>query len=193
MLDGEIKKPFNLLVKVSDDSTLDSDAYRIQEGMTFIVSSSKKLQRTIKFKEEAVCDDELDSKVKLEFSEDNTNVKVSNIAKSQTFYVVCHKDLRGTLEVKQQNRQVSTIHNTKVPVDIVAMMNSNGLTYDWSDSDSELLSYVSTGTLTQNSIRLDLDGIEDGSYNVVLNVVNKKGDKLTISKKPDYNGLCGIS
>lgn len=181
LLDGEVKSSFNLLVKVSDDSILDSDAYRIQEGMNFIVSSSKKLQRTIKFKEEAVCDDELGSKVKLEFSEDNTNIKVSNIAKSQTFYVVCHKDLRGTLEVRQQNRQVSTIYDTKVPVDIVAMMNSNGLTYDW--SDSELLSYVTTGTLTQNSIRLALDGIEDGSYNVVLHIVNKEGEKLTIKRK----------
>jgi hypothetical protein len=110
-------------------------------------------------------------------------MQISQTTKSQIFYVVCHKDLRGTVELRQQNKQVATIHDTTVFVDVVAMMNSNGLTYDWSESDSELLSYVSTSALTFNSIQLALDGIADGSYEVVLKVTNEEGEELTLKRK----------
>jgi hypothetical protein len=185
LLDKELKNyPTDVLIKISDESTLNSEYYDIPKGLNFTISEAKEFHHSIKFKDNAICDDTLNSKVIFEFSNiDESKIKIANVQKSQTFYVLCNKGLKGAFEVRQENKQVSSIHNTTVSIDIVAKMNHTHLTYDWSESASELLAYVKSENLTSNHMQLLLEGIDDGSYEIILNVTNQEGETLTIKRK----------
>ena len=186
LLADELSKyPTKVSIKEDEEgTTLEKDDYTIS-SKEFIFTKGKKATQTIRFKNSATCDDELGSRVVFELDNLDTKVLIGNLNRRtlQRFYVVCHKDLKGNIEVRQQNKPVSVIHDTSVIVDIVAITNTNEVTYDWSDSDSELLSYVSTGKLTLNSIRLALEGIDDGSYGIVLKIIDSEGDELVIKRK----------
>jgi len=65
----------------------------------------------------------LSSKVVFEIDSLDNKVLTNKRKSTQTFYLVCHKDLRAKLEVLQQNNKVSTIHDTSKPVKIIAIVN----------------------------------------------------------------------
>ncbi len=53
------------------------------------------------------------------------------------------------------------------------------VSFDWSNSNEELLAYT-LSSLTDNNIILNLEGIEDGAYEIVLKATNRDGEEVTI-------------
>lgn len=186
LLEKELDKyPTNISIKVyNDGSTLSEDEYTINSGKEFVIESGTKISHTISFAPNTMCDDQLDSKIIFELDNFDTNILIGNEyrQKLQRFYIVCHKELKANIERRQNNQLVSTIHDTSVGVSIFAIANQDNLTYDWSQTDDILLSYLSSNSLDMNSISFDLNGIEDGSYTIVLTLSNENAKTVTIKR-----------
>ncbi len=172
--------PKNVKIAIDyENSTIDANDINISKGYNFKFENNSTVSHILKFKNSAVCSDDLSSKVT--FKIDALDSGLINSGDKQTIYLVCHKELRAKVRFMQDGKYITpVIHDTTKP--IVLKIESNqldGVTYDIKDSNSILLSYVNK--LDKNSIEFNLNGIEDGAYDLVINIT--KGDeKLTIKR-----------
>ena len=172
--------PKNVKIAIDyDKSTIDANDINISKGYNFKFENNSTVSHTVKFKSSAVCSDDLSSKVTFKIEELDNGL--ANSGDEQTIYLVCHSDLRAKVRFMQNAKHItSVIHDTSKPIIVKIESNQiDGVAYDVKNSNSTLLAYLNKSD--GNALEFNLNGIEDGAYNLVINIT--KGNEELVLKR----------
>jgi YD repeat-containing protein len=135
---------------------------------------------SVKIAKNNVCSDFKDEYIEFGFK----NLIGIKAGKKDTvrLFVTCTKELKVQIAIKMDGKRVSIVNNTSKPVILEAVVNQDNVIYDWSNSSAELLDFASN-TYTSKRLILNLESIQDGSYDIVLNVKNNQNNTLTLKRK----------
>lgn len=162
---------------LSINGTLNENSdYSFDNGQTITIESGTEGNLTVNIAQDSECSNANEQYVEFGFND------LANLAKgdrnSTTIYVLCKQQLEANVTTFQSNTKVATIHDTTLPVTLAITSNETDLMYDWSESSSELLQYVQNDQ-NEKELVLNLQGIEDGTYDIVVKITNKNNEVLT--------------
>ena len=187
ILDKEIDSyPTTISIKVNDAiTTMNENEYTLADGKDFVISSGTTVSHSIKFATDANCDDGSESVVAFEFDSFDEDLFTDDNSSQalQKFYVVCDKELEASIDIQQNGKSLTTIKDTTVDVSIIATANKKNPIYDWSQTDDNLLAYRLGERLDLDMIKLNLEGIEDGSYAVVVEVSTEEDEEIVVKQQ----------
>ena len=162
---------------LSINGTLNENSdYSFDNGQTITIESGREGNITVNIAQDSECSNANEKYV--EFGFDNLDSLTQGDRNSTTIYVLCKQQLEANVTTFQSNTKVATIHDTTLPVTLAITSNETDLMYDWSESSSELLQYVQNDQ-NKKELVLNLQGIEDGTYNIVVKITNKNNEVLT--------------